>query len=211
MIAELAWLAGIIDGEGCFTVKRPIKKAKGSGYTPYQLWLVLCNTNEAMVVRAKEIFEKLGATPQPIRKVWKGEKATRWQFWLHVAKKKDLLIVTEALLPYLVAKRTEAEIVRWFLIRSCQDRAHRTTPLEAEFLDMLSLIKRNGGEAPSELKERIREVIPSQATLGIGGVEGVETRQVSPNNNPVQECPAPLRGDDIVRHSDENRRASINS
>jgi hypothetical protein len=33
------------------------------------------------------------------------------------------------------------------------------------------------------------EAIPSQATEGIGSVEGVTTREVSPNNNPLHETP----------------------
>lgn len=42
----------------------------------------------------------------------------------------------------------------------------------------------NSGKAKTKVM-----LIPSQATEGFGSVEGVETRWVSPNNNPTQERP----------------------
>lgn len=195
---DIAWLAGIVDGEGCFSVKRPIKRKSGrraGAKTGYQLWLVICNTSKAMVDRVVAILATAGVRHQPVRRVWKGKKATRWQFWIHVARKHDLLRITEILPPHLTAKKTEAEIVHWFLSRSCQVRWYRTSPVEATVLDTMRLIKRNGGEAPVEIRAMLREVIPSQAISGrrqADGVEveGVETRSVSPNNNPTHECPA---------------------
>lgn len=71
---ELAWLAGIIDGEGCFSVKR----GRGAGRS-HQLWLVICNTSEAMILRVVRILDALGVKHSKIRKVWKGEKATRYR------------------------------------------------------------------------------------------------------------------------------------
>lgn len=195
---DLAWLAGIVDGEGCFSVKRAIRRKSGArkgSWTSYQLWLVVCNTSRPMVERIEQILEANGVKHQPTRKVWKGKKATRWQFWIHVAAKHELLRVTELLLPHLTAKRDEAEIVVWFLKRACQVKSYRASPLEKTILDSMSLIKRNGGEAPAEIRAMLREVIPSQATTGSrpavdGVVEGVETTRVSPSNTPSQELPA---------------------
>jgi hypothetical protein len=148
-----------------------------------------------MMDRASRIFKEMGVDHQPIRKVWKGKKATRAQYWLHIAKKAEVLRATEMLLPHLTAKVDEAEVVVWFLRCACQVSVYRTTPLDRAMLDSLSEIKRNGGEAPAEIREMIREVIPSQAISGadtaVGGeMEGVETRSVSPNDNLTHECPA---------------------
>jgi hypothetical protein len=195
---DIAWLAGIIDGEGCFSVKRPIRRKSGvrKGYkTSYQVWLVLCNTSRPMMEKTAQLLRDMGVGHQPMRKVWKGKKATRWQYWLHIAKKAEVLRVTEILLPHLTAKSDEAEVVVWFLRRACEKSVYRTTPLDRAMLDSLSEIKRNGGEAPAEIREMIREVIPSQAVSGtdmaVGGeAEGVETRSVSPNDNLTHECPA---------------------
>jgi hypothetical protein len=98
-------------------------------------------------------------------------------------------------LPYLTAKSDEAHIVRWYLRRAVVDKAHRITPTEATVLETMSKIKRCGGEAPAELRELLREVIPSQADRGHrreaegAGSEGVETRAVSSTDNPPHEPP----------------------
>ena len=47
----------------------------------------------------------------------------------------------------------------------------------------------NFGEALTELNSA-RRVIPTEATQGIGGVEPLETRSVTPKNNPTHERPA---------------------
>jgi len=197
---DIAWLAGIMDGEGCFSVKRPIVRKSGKArgkMTSYQLWVVICNTSKAMIDRVSRILTDVGVHHQPIRRVWKGQKATRWQYWLHVAKKDDVLKITRILLPHLTAKKTEAEVVEWFLNRACQVKMYRQTKLDAVVLETMSVIKRNGGEAPAEVEAILREVIPSQATGGHRMadvlVEGVETRSVSSNNNPTQERPASQR------------------
>ena len=196
--ADIAWLAGIIDGEGCFAVKRPIIRKtykKGVG-TPYQLWLVLCNTSKPMMDRVVSLLAEMQVGHQPMRKVWKGDKATRWQYWVHIARREQLLAVTEALLPHLTAKRHEAEIVLWFLRKAVQVKRYHCTQLDAAVLDTMSVIKKNGGEAPADIIEMLREVIPSQAFRGHQATgertEGVETRRVSPNNNLAHECPTPL-------------------
>lgn len=196
---ELAWLAGILDGEGCFSVKRQMYRnryGRHSGRMSLALWVVLCNTNEPMIRRAEQLFHQIGANPQPVRRVWKGKKATRWQYWLHVARKDSVLLLTQAVLPYLVAKRVEAEVFVWYLTRACRVRAYRPTALDKAVLASLADVKRNGGEAPAEVVELLREVIPSQAlegavSLAAGSREGVETRGPSPNGNDPHECPAP--------------------
>jgi len=193
---DIAWLAGIIDGEGCFSVKNPVRR--GVGRTCHQVWLVLCNTSRAMVERAAEIIEDLGCKRPAIRRVWKGKKATRYQFWINVVMKHDLLTVTEALLPHLTSKRIEGEVIAWFLRRACRDRSYKRTELDKVVLASLSAVKRCGGEAPAEVLDLLREVIPSEALLSSerqrsdGGSERVETRGVSLNDKLPHECPAPL-------------------
>ncbi len=196
--ADLAWLAGIVDGEGCFSVKRPITRqgAHRTGQrTSYQLWLVICNTSEPMMKRVRRIYDALGVTGAKPRKVWKGDRATRWQHWLEIAKKHELLCVTQAILPHLTAKRDEALIVEWFLRRACAVKNYKPTSLDRLAMESMAAIKRNGGEAPAEILQVLREVIPSQAVSGNRPAddletEGVETRSVSSNDNPIHECPA---------------------
>lgn len=191
---DIAWLAGIIDGEGCFSVKRPVKR--GIGRTCHQVWLVLCNTSRQMVERAVDVIEDIGAKRPAIRRVWKGKKATRYQYWLNVVQKDDLLLVTKTLLPHLTAKRIEAEVVAWFLTRACQARAYRRTKLDIVVLESLSAVKRCGGEAPADVADLLRQVIPSEAlegaSAGRAGQSGerVETSDLTATDNDRHERPA---------------------
>ena len=71
------------------------------------------------------------------------------------------------------------------------------------------------GELSGSLKLETAMVISSQATNGmLNGmrvVEGSETRDREKSvMSPRVPCPS-IEGDDIVRYSDENRRASLNS
>jgi hypothetical protein len=194
---DLAWLAGIVDGEGCFSVKRPIVRQNGKrqgSRTSYQIWLVICNTSKPMMDRISQILADHGVAHKKMRKVWKGVKATRWQWWLEIQRKHELLKVTELLLPHLTAKKDEAHVVVWFLSKACQVKQYHRTPFDQLVLETMSTIKKNGGEAPAEVREFLREVIPSQAVPGdrasVQGTEGVEARAVSSTDNPPQECPA---------------------
>jgi hypothetical protein len=151
-----------------------------------------------MVERAVDIVEGLGCKRPSIRRVWKGKKATRYQFWVNIVQKDDLLVVTEALLPHLTAKRVEAEVIAWFLRRACSARAYKRTELDRVVLCSLSAVKRCGGEAPAEIKDLLREVIPNEAFLSCergrsyDGNERVETRELSLNDNAPHECPTPV-------------------
>lgn len=185
---DIAWLAGIVDGEGCFSVKNPIKR--GNGRRCHQVWLVICNTSKPMMDRCKWIMEGLLGKSVSMRKVWKGKKATRYQYWINIGHKADLLFITEELLPHLTAKRVEGEVIAWFLRRACAHRAYKRTALDIAVLESLSAVKRNGGEAPAEYVDLLSEVIPSEALKGNGLRERVETRNLSPNNNGSHERPA---------------------
>jgi len=190
---DIAWLAGIVDGEGCFSVKR----GRGARASAHQLWLVICNTSETMIKRVERILVANGVEFPPVRKVWKGERATRWQWWIHVQKKHALLKVTGLLLPHLTAKRDEALVFAWFLRRACAVKKYKSTLFDKAALDALSAVKRNGGEAPAEVRELLREVIPSQAVQGDRlvddqGTEGVEARAKTSTSNSLHECPAAL-------------------
>lgn len=194
---DLAWLAGIVDGEGCFSVKRPLTRQSGErrgSRTSYAIWLVICNTSKPMMDRISRILTAHGVGHKKMRKVWKGTRATRWQWWLEIQRKHELLKVTELLLPHLTAKRDEASIVVWFMRKACEVKQYHRTPFDQVVLESMSAIKKNGGEAPAEVREFLREVIPSQAVPGDRvidqGTEGVEARAVSSTDNPPQECPA---------------------
>ena len=68
------------------------------------------------------------------------------------------------------------------------------------------------GETPASIAG---EAIPCQAAEDFGSAEGVETRDLSSNNNDLQERPTPhlhdAEGEDIVRYPRETLGVGLNS
>lgn len=118
-IAQLAWLAGIIDGEGCITAGAyRVNLARADGSTRYRLSLFVSvtNTNEDIILTANELFERLAGV-KPIlhmhtSKSRKEQHRTHKVCWrTHVSGGPAVSKVLQAVLPYLVGKRRQAELL----------------------------------------------------------------------------------------------------
>jgi len=105
---DLAWLAGIIDGEGTISIYKEQRPANKSGYRYYSV-VEISNSNEGIINRLSAILPdsavKMRANkPKPNHKqVWKLKITRRWT--------KPVLTT---ILPYLVGKRKQAEVVLAF-------------------------------------------------------------------------------------------------
>lgn len=158
-------------------------------------------TSQSAIERVVAISHEItGTTPVHMRKVWKGARATKWQFWFEEHRKHELLALTRALRPYLVVKAAEAAVVEWFLTRSCKTGAYRAVADERELVNtLLTVLKRTSGEVPAKLEDVLREMIPSQALTGTVRIlhvvracvdEGVETTSHRrPADDGSHECP----------------------
>ena len=96
---KLAYLAGLFDGEGCVM----IRKAYGRN-SPIKLSVMLGNTNRPLVEIFKSTF---GGAIFVIHRKDGDIRATVWQ-WTIVCRAAGQAL--EALLPYLIGKKQEAEI-----------------------------------------------------------------------------------------------------
>ena len=90
---DLAWAAGIIDGEGCITITR----AGG------QLRVMVANTDLRMLHKLRELF---GGNISR-KKTYRAHYKPQW-FWQLCAK--DAAGALNAMLPYLVTKADQAEL-----------------------------------------------------------------------------------------------------
>ncbi len=101
---DLAWAAGIIDGEGCIL----LNIAHTNTGTAYVLRVIVSNTSILMLNRLKEIFGVGNVIPR-----WKDQskrpKNARMA-WYYEASTKKAEYVLNLVLPYLVNKKPEAEI-----------------------------------------------------------------------------------------------------
>ena len=107
---EIAWLAGIWDGEGTISVRHNTKIHQ---FSPR---MHIVNTNSQIVLKSLKILEKIGATPYLREKGKGGFDGSKKQCWIlgvdTLAKSK---IILEKLLPYLVGKKPQAEILLRFV------------------------------------------------------------------------------------------------
>ncbi len=105
---EAAYLAGIIDGEGCFRVNVG-KPMNGAGN---RTWRVACrltvvNTAPEIIRRLSEIYAKLGIR---FNYLYEKREKDHWKDRLSIVVTNDkaLVKVLHVVMPYLTAKREEA-------------------------------------------------------------------------------------------------------
>jgi len=106
---DLAWLAGIIDGEGTIGAYFFLDKRSKHRSPRYGIWL--CNSEKSMIERSANIMANLGAKVYLLSKTYKDGALlkARWLMWqLQVQKKEDVKIVLEKISPYMVSKKPQA-------------------------------------------------------------------------------------------------------
>ena len=124
--AELAYLAGIIDGEGCIGVYRSGWRYAGRRTPRHALTLKVTNTDPRMLLW---IMERFGGTVRPT-----GEKRPRhresWVWQMGSARMAANILV--AVFPYLVIKREQAVLALGFV--ATLRRGWQGTPTDEECL-----------------------------------------------------------------------------
>lgn len=105
---ELAWAAGLIDGEGCITITKdkPRGQVKSPQYKPY---LIVTNTYRPVMERLQSMFGVGSIQEQkyPVSDQWKS--GLTW-----VCCSKQARSVVEAVRPYLFIKVRDADILLEF-------------------------------------------------------------------------------------------------
>lgn len=102
-IAQLAYLAGIIDGEGCFYIGRSTRKnLKKFRTICYQTRILVVNTDFILIEWLKSNFGGMTYS-RKVRDGWK----TKYE-WLIASD--QAAIITNAVYPYLVIKKPHANV-----------------------------------------------------------------------------------------------------
>jgi hypothetical protein len=105
---DLAYLAGLTDGEGCFTISRAKPRVKQRS-TNYRLYFKITMGHEPTIRRLREIIGCGSVTKQKSRK-WNDA----WTIWLANRQAVGLIAL---LRPYLFTKAIEADIaLEWGLL-----------------------------------------------------------------------------------------------
>ena len=99
---EKAYLAGIVDGEGCITMNRYIKR----GAVPvYRLFVEIANTSPALKKWLDERFPEKTYWRTGVRQGWKD--IYRWS----LSGNRQVMVFCREITPYLVIKKEQAELV----------------------------------------------------------------------------------------------------
>jgi hypothetical protein len=107
---RMAWLAGFVDGEGTITLYyvnayiRPIFQ--------------IVNTNYAALQECQAILEHITGRRPPIKsKSFAGTRLAHWKdsFQIQIVKQQDVKKICQALIPYLIVKKLQAELVIKFV------------------------------------------------------------------------------------------------
>lgn len=113
-LIEIAWLAGIVDGEGYIGIQyyHTRKKNLSAGVE-----LSICNTDEQIIFKSQNIIQKIGINPyiQTYMYGLKNRPKNKKQLKLVVHRMKQLSILLNNINPYLTGNKKErAELVLEF-------------------------------------------------------------------------------------------------
>ena len=97
--SDLAYIAGIIDGEGCITIQR--SKKKRCNAASYQAHIIVCMTSEAVI---KHLVDKVPGGWMTTQHKANGNR-TLYRF---VVTGNSAYVLAEQLMPYLVEKKNQA-------------------------------------------------------------------------------------------------------
>jgi len=109
MECNIAYLAGIIDGEGSIYIFSRDNNKSGQSTSP-AVHMSITNTNIPLLERCKEIIEKEIILTSLNRKIFDSQNGTKGRtcFKLVVSNYRHLISILTAVLPYLVAKKLQA-------------------------------------------------------------------------------------------------------
>lgn len=104
---ELAYLAGLWDGEGTFSVQ----KLK----TGFGVRAAFCNTNQRLFKRVVKLLDKM--TISPYKQIRQRRENWKPSFELSINRQNETCALLQGVLPYLSGKKAVAEIVLKFVNR----------------------------------------------------------------------------------------------
>ena len=126
MDTQIAWAAGFLDGEGCFSIKRYRKY--GQGEYLYYIAMISCGqvAKPDGIIAMEKLKELFGGS---ISKYYLTRNRSDVIYWMVTSDKARNCI--EKLLPYLIVKRAQALILREF-VNSLRPSGRRHAKLSTE-------------------------------------------------------------------------------
>lgn len=149
---NLAYLAGLIDGEGTITLERSgIRRLNGvMGLSPVVL---VANTDLAIVEFVTNQFRRMGANPH-IKTQAKGyAKRQKQCYWVKVHSLTKAKKVLEPVIPYLIGKRAQAQLILDFVAYRGDSQLAKGKPYGPYELGILEKIRALNHRGVSETED----------------------------------------------------------
>ena len=160
---DLAYLAGALDGEGCFTVARKADvryKKWGYAYSPA---IYFTNTNEAFIARVCEILDGQNVHGHIVARKQPGG-INKDYYVVTVGRLADIKTLLDVLSPWLVAKKGQAQLLYRFVSGRLAKNAEKwksQNPYTEEEISLVQQIRALNGSSkmryPVESSEAIRQ------------------------------------------------------
>lgn len=166
----VAWLAGILDGEGWIGIAqgaRPLSRV-GHGGVYHSPGLQLANTSLPMLERAASVIEAITGQRPPIhRKVDNSaDRAGHRPAWvIRLTARAPILLLLSATRAYLVAKDQQADLLMAFLRRHAAlpwSRRRTDATYRADQIDFDRLRLLNGRPDDAETLARLEQMLGRQ-------------------------------------------------
>lgn len=129
---KLAYVAGIVDGEGTITIERMTHPRFSAGFALHPI-LTISNTDKKLIEFCKKALNLLHAITRHIKGP---RRKVSWR--IDVTKKETVLEKLLALRPYLITKSKQADLVMEYCLR----RLHTQRKYDAEDLEILDKIRK---------------------------------------------------------------------
>lgn len=113
---DLAYLAGIVDGEGCIA----IQKANWQGKWQYAVNMKVTNSDPNIIEHIQSIYLALNVNPLVREK--NNQDKPQWKSWfdLYLTKQSAIKTVLEAILPYMIGKKARAIIMLRYIDKTIE-------------------------------------------------------------------------------------------
>ncbi|MCP9495413.1 MAG: hypothetical protein MSG64_13285 [Pyrinomonadaceae bacterium MAG19_C2-C3] len=139
---DLAWLAGIIDGEGCFCIFTNSNRSERAINSSISANLTITNSNCLLLNRCREIFDAL-----EIKYIYQnpknGHQRGRRVMRVKIQNYSSLQRLIELTLPYFVGKAEQAKLVLEFANLAGQKGKLRYNE-RTELMDKNKLLNQRG-------------------------------------------------------------------
>ena len=159
--AKIAWLAGIIDGEGSIGIYPVTRRSTKQGFVLIKQ-LEIANDNTVIIQECVDIIHEI--TGRQARLTYSKRDNRKFiHYAVSVNKIADLVKVLKAVEPYLIGKKSQAQIVINFFTHRIKGTKY--TKLELEVSEILKQAKNDNKSLVDGNTEPSRDIKPSQACV----------------------------------------------